>query len=85
MTTRNAELLAEAIAALEEAAGNEQPIRFGHEIARVVHAALLDATDPGLHEHRWRALGYDRLSDGAHVVQACSCGEARDVVVGGAT
>lgn len=74
------ELLAEAMAALEEAAASEQPIRFGHEVAGVLYAALLDTKDPGPHSHTWLALGWHRPSSTTLVVQACSCGAVREVV-----
>lgn len=75
------ELLQEAIAALAQAASEEQPIRFGHDVARVLHAALLDAGDRPEHDHAWLSLGWDRLAgrDAAMVIQACACGEVRQM------
>lgn len=77
----SAELLAEAMEALEEAATEERSMRIGHDVARVLHAALLDTT--AKHTHAWQALGYDRAgaTEPARVVQACACGEAREVTL----
>lgn len=75
------EVLADAIAALEESATAERSMRIGHDVARVLHAALLDvASTP--HQHQWQPLGFDRPGSGtARVIQACVCGEAREVTV----
>ena len=75
--------LDEILAALEDAASEERPMRIGHEVARVLHAALTDVqADKAEHEHTWQPLGYDRPGGGsAKVIQACSCGEAREVVL----
>lgn len=77
-----AELLAELMDALEEAATEERPMRIGYEAARVLHAALLDAQAVNeKHGHAWQPLGYDRAEANtpARVVQSCVCGEAREV------
>lgn len=77
-----ADLLAELMDALEEAANEERPMRIGYEAARVLHGALLDATvKAAKHEHAWQPLGYDRADANgqARVVQACVCGEVREV------
>ena len=73
------DVLAEVLEALEEAATEERSMRIGHEVARVLHAALLDKVEK--HTHQWQPLGYDRASaeTGARVVQACVCGEVREV------
>lgn len=76
------ELLTEAIEALAEAAESERGIRFGADVVRELHAALLDATNKP-HTHAWQPLGWDRpaSTEEAHVIQSCVCGEARAVVI----
>jgi hypothetical protein len=86
------ELLDDAIKALGEAASEEEPIRFGHDVARLLHGALVEATigspngDAPSHEHAWTTLGWDRAGwdrpGGARalVVQVCECGLARELV-----
>jgi hypothetical protein len=77
----DADVLADAITALGQAAERKQPISFGSDVARVLHAALLDTTDPVSHEHAWQPLGWDRPAGGtARVIQACACGMARELV-----
>lgn len=71
----NAEILAEAIEALREAAEDERSMRIGHDVARVLHAALLDAGDRP-HQHTWQPLGFVQ----SEVFMACSCGAARKVL-----
>ena len=80
------DVLAEAIEALEEAAADERPMRIGHDVARVLHAALLDKV--AQHAHAWQALGWDRGRAGGgnvHVAQACSCGAVRESTTSGVT
>lgn len=83
-----AELLAELMDALEEAATEERPMRIGYEAARVLHAALLDAQAvDDKHRHSWQPLGWDRGRNGdgnVHVAQACTCGAVREATTAGA-
>jgi hypothetical protein len=81
------ELLQEAITALGRAADEEESIRFGHDVARVLHTALVAAqaadaepTEAPPHEHDWATLGWDRPGGGrVLVVQLCACGLAREL------
>ena len=78
------DVLAEAMEALEQAATDERPMRIGHDVARVLHAALTDAVTA--HRHEWQSLGWDRGANGSgsvHVAQACSCGAVRETTTGG--
>ena len=68
------QILAEALEALAEAAESERPMRIGHDVARVLHSALLDAADKP-HQHVWQPLGF--TGQPATVVMACTCGAAR--------
>ena len=79
MTDAKRDLLEQAIEALAEAASEDQPIRFGADVVRVVHGALLDATEPPAHRHEWQALGYEAAATAILVIQHCACGAARTV------
>ena len=78
--TDHRRVLAEAIEALADAAESERPMRIGYDVARVLHAALLDAQDKP-HPHTWQPLGYIGGADGTEpiVVMACACGSGRRV------
>jgi hypothetical protein len=80
------DVLAEAMEALEEAATAERSMRIGHDVARVLHAALTDVVTA--HRHVWQPLGWDRGRNGTgdvHVAQACSCGAVRESTTSGVT
>lgn len=71
-------LLKEAIDSLGAAAEAETSIRFGHDVARVLHAALLDASTEKAHRHAWQPLGFLGGTPPV-VVQSCACGSAQSV------
>ena len=84
-----ADMVTEAIAALGESAAEERSVRFGHEVAGSLHAYLVAAREAEAaanaepapaHVHGWQVLGWHRPEAETLVVQACSCGAARDVV-----
>jgi hypothetical protein len=84
-----ADMVTEAIEALGNAAAEERSVRFGHEVAGSLHAYLVAAREAEAaaaaapepeHVHAWQVLGWHRPQSETLVVQACTCGTARDFV-----
>lgn len=78
--------IAEIRDTLKEAATTEQPIHFGHDIARVLYMALLELeerqpaeTEAPAHEHAWAVFAHEWIDGKAHVLQSCACGDVREV------